>query len=75
MALDFRSVKSALRTVLKGLDHTYLNELTEFTETNPSAENLARFIYGRMSEKFARLVYRVTVWETDSAAAGYWEEE
>jgi 6-pyruvoyltetrahydropterin/6-carboxytetrahydropterin synthase len=75
MAVDFRSVKTALRTVLKGLDHTYLNELPEFTEMNPSAEHLARLIYGKMSEKFARLIYRVTVWETESAAASYWEEE
>ncbi len=75
LAVDFRSVKSALRNVLKRIDHTYLNDLQEYTGTNPSAENLARSIYGKMSAKFAGLVHKVTVWETESAASSYWEEE
>ncbi len=75
VAVDFRSVRSKLRTILKGLDHTYINELPDFQETNPSAENLACYIYERMKEKFTSQLARVTVWETESAAASYWEEE
>jgi 6-pyruvoyltetrahydropterin/6-carboxytetrahydropterin synthase len=74
MAIDFRSAKAALREILLVLDHSYLNELPEFSSSNPSAENLASFIYGKMQEKFADFVHRVTVWETDSSAATYWEE-
>lgn len=73
MAIDFRSVRGELREILSYLDHSYLNELPEFSDSNPSAENLARFIYVKMSEKFAGLVHRVTVWETESSAATYWE--
>jgi 6-pyruvoyltetrahydropterin/6-carboxytetrahydropterin synthase len=74
MAIDFRSAKGELRDVVGYLDHSYLNELPEFSASNPSAENLARYIYAKMSEKFARLVHKVTVWETDTSAASYWEE-
>lgn len=74
MAVDFRTVKAALRDILQILDHSYMNELPEFTETNPSAENLACHIYAKMSEKLPGLVNKVTVWETESSAAGYWEE-
>jgi len=74
MAADFRTVRSALRDVLKHLDHTYINELPDFQETNPTAEHLARYIYAEMGRQFARLLHRVTVWETESSAATYWEE-
>ena len=73
MAIDFRSVKAELREVLSFLDHTYLNDLPQFSSDNPSAENLARFIYSKMQEKFTNTMHRVTVWETDSSAATYWE--
>jgi 6-pyruvoyltetrahydropterin/6-carboxytetrahydropterin synthase len=75
MAIDFRSARSELREILGRLDHIFINELPEFTEINPTAENIARYIYGKMKEKFAVEIYRVTVWETESAAASYWEEE
>lgn len=74
MAVDFRIVRTTLRDVIELLDHTYLNEMPEFTETNPTAENLACYIYAKMNEKLPRLVNKVTVWETESAAASYWEE-
>jgi len=74
MAVDFRTVKAALRDILQTLDHSYMNELPEFTETNPSAENLACYIYAKMKEKLPGLVNKVTVWETESSAASYWEE-
>jgi 6-pyruvoyltetrahydropterin/6-carboxytetrahydropterin synthase len=73
IAVDFRNLRTDLRTILKYLDHTYMNELPEFSEINPSAEGLARFIYGRLKEKYSEMLTRVTVWETDSAAASYWE--
>ena len=75
MAVDFRSVRAALRDVVAYLDHSYINELPEFRDANPTAENLARFVYGKMKEEFARMLNRVTVWETDASAASYWEEE
>ena len=73
LALDFRGVRSELRAVLNYLDHNYMNELPEFSQINPSAENLARYIYGKLAEKYSELLHKVTVWETEGAAASYWE--
>jgi 6-pyruvoyltetrahydropterin/6-carboxytetrahydropterin synthase len=45
LAFDFTRLKRSLDEVLEGLDHRNLNETAPFDEMNPSAENLARFIY------------------------------
>lgn len=74
MAVDFRAIRADLRAVVKDLDHTYLNDLPEFSQINPSAENLARFIYGKLAEKYAGLLQKVTVWETEGSAATYRED-
>jgi 6-pyruvoyltetrahydropterin/6-carboxytetrahydropterin synthase len=77
MGIDFREVKQSIAEVLGGLDHLDLNEVEPFRETNPTAENIARFLY---KELRARLdsdrikVSRVLVSETPGAGASYWEE-
>ena len=45
MLVDFKILKSELNNVLDELDHRYLNELPIFSATNPTAENLARYIF------------------------------
>jgi 6-pyruvoyltetrahydropterin/6-carboxytetrahydropterin synthase len=75
IALDFKSVRASLREIITYLDHTFINDLPEFREVNPTAENLARYIYGKMKEEYAGSLYKVKVWETESAAASYWEDE
>ncbi len=74
MAIDFREVRSELRNILERFDHSYLNDLTEFEHSNPSAENLAKAIYTALKNRFGDSVYMVTVWETDSSSASYWED-
>ncbi len=76
MAKDFRDLKKELESVLRGLDHNYLNEIPPFDTTNATAENLARFIYTELSSRLDDgniRVNRVRVWESDSAGAGYYE--
>ena len=60
------------------MDHRFLNDLPAFAERNPSAENLALYIYEEMStrlggelEKSAARVVEVVVQETDTAWAIY----
>ena len=52
MLLDFGILKGALRTVVKNLDHTNLNDLTENGElvfkNNPSAERIAMWIFKQL---------------------------
>lgn len=75
MAADFKILKKELGDVLKRLDHTYLNELSFFKERNPSAENIARFIFGELNKAIGENinVKSVSVWESDTSAATYYE--
>ena len=74
LLIDFRIVKEWIDEILEELDHKFLNEHPYFINVNPSAENLARFIHDRVSEKAQMSkvdVSRVTVWESDNARASY----
>ena len=73
---DFTLLKQVLRAIVGGLDHKHLNELPPFDKTNPSAENLARFIHDETASQLAgklgsAAIASVTVWETDTASATY----
>lgn len=75
MSLDFRMLKQETETLLKTLDHTYLNENPPFDSLNPTAENLARWIYESLSKRLnndtAKLC-RVCVWENEASSATYY---
>lgn len=72
MLMDFKDLKSALRQVLKELDHAYLNELEFFVQNNPTSENLARYIFDKVSELLKDVVVEeVAVWETENSMACY----
>ncbi|HEY6465874.1 MAG TPA: 6-carboxytetrahydropterin synthase QueD [Candidatus Acidoferrales bacterium] len=73
---DFTVLKRVLRGIVDKLDHKHLNDLPPFDKTNPSAENLARFIHEETAKQLAgqlgaASLASVTVWETDTAAATY----
>jgi 6-pyruvoyltetrahydropterin/6-carboxytetrahydropterin synthase len=76
LGLDFKILKKETNELLKTLDHKYLNELNPFKELSPSSENIARHLYGELKRIFAAYhvtVEMVTVWESDFAAASYYE--
>ena len=73
MLVDFKRLKKELGEVISYLDHRYLNDLPEFSEQNPTAENLASFVYCEMKRRLGDGVRRATVWETPTSAASYWE--
>ncbi len=73
---DFTVLKKSLRAVANHLDHKHLNELPPFDKINPSAENIARYIYDETAKYLAGQIEgasltSVTVWETATAAATY----
>jgi 6-pyruvoyltetrahydropterin/6-carboxytetrahydropterin synthase len=77
MGLDFGDLEAGVKEILQGLDHYHLNELTAFQGVNPTAENLARFLYlelGRRLNSEVIRVARVKVSETNGVGAVYWEE-
>ena len=76
LLLDFKILKERLKSILDGLDHTYLNDLSHFKKVNPSSENIAKFIYKQASKLLNSgeiTVSAVSVWETESSRAVYRE--
>jgi 6-pyruvoyltetrahydropterin/6-carboxytetrahydropterin synthase len=71
--VDFKRLKKELGEVVASLDHQYLNDLPQFREQNPTAENLARFVFEEMRKRLGGGIKRSTVWETPTSAASYWE--
>ena len=82
MIVDFVDIKRGLGACLDELDHRDLNNVPPFTCLNPTAENLAEYIYGWMeeildeyeNEREVRLV-KVRVYESPNCYAEYYEEE
>src|SRR3989338_2507078 len=76
IAEDFKVLKARLKAILKNLDHAYLNRLPFFRKKNPSAENIARYIFDELKSSLRMkglLVKSVSVWESDSSCATYYE--
>lgn len=76
---DFKDLKSVMNDIIDRLDHQFLNDIEPFQQLNPSAENLARYFYQTTNSKLRSVtdgrvrVKNVTVWETDTTTATYFE--
>ena len=75
MLVDFTDLKSALDAVLKKLDHTNLNDINPFNSINPTAENIAAYIYdGLKKYQLPQIkISSVEVWESETSSAKYSE--
>jgi 6-pyruvoyltetrahydropterin/6-carboxytetrahydropterin synthase len=75
MLMDFKEIKRRAKVVLDELDHFYLNDITPFNdELNPTAENIAWFLFDRLSKDINdnRIsVASVKVWENDRNCATF----
>jgi len=74
MMADFVEMKTHLKIILGTMDHACLNDHEFFKVNNPTAENLAKYIYDQYKPLIApiRLV-KVGVWESDKADVSYYE--
>ncbi|MDR0823363.1 MAG: 6-carboxytetrahydropterin synthase QueD [Endomicrobium sp.] len=71
MLLDFTDIKAALDKIMLYLDHKCLNEIAPFNKTNPTAENIAAFIFKELKcvqSKNAKIA-EVEVWESETTSA------
>ena len=79
LLLDFKDLKEVMRHVVDRLDHQMINDVEPFVTLNPSAENLARYFYEQTNSRLQSAtqgrvrVKDVTVWETDTTTATYFE--
>ena len=55
LLLDFKDIKEVMKQVIDPLDHEMLNEVAPFTEVNPSAENLARYLFDQTNGRLRSL--------------------
>ena len=77
MAIDFKVLKTVTNEVCDQLDHRYLNDIEPFTQINPTAENIAAWIYHETARKLNTETLHVsslTLWETERACVRYSEE-
>jgi len=77
MGLDFKLIKQATNKLIDRLDHQNLNELAPFDRQNPTAENIAAWLYRELSSILNTDVIHVasvTLWETERACVTYSEE-
>ncbi|NYT28120.1 6-carboxytetrahydropterin synthase QueD [Candidatus Thiodubiliella endoseptemdiera] len=76
IAIDFREIKKQTKAVVKRLDHQYLNEITPFDKLNPTAENIAKYMYQEVAKLINNQdvrVCEVIIWETPRASVTYSE--
>ncbi len=77
MAVDFKVIKIATKKVIENLDHYHLNDIPPFDKINPTAENIAAYLYLEIAKLINQnnvSISAVTVWETERACARYSEE-
>ena len=78
MAMDFRTLKGAAKELVAPWDHRDLNTLTDFEAINPSAEQIAKLAFQRLSaivDNDHTWIDRVTVWENPRCSATYFDEK
>ncbi len=74
IVMDFAVLKEKVGEIVKSLDHAYLNDLPYFQETEPSSENIAKYIFDRLKpelESFSVTLKSVRAWESETANAAY----
>ena len=78
VVIDFGLLKDRVETILKTLDHTYLNDLPYFLKREPSSENIARYIFDRLKKElrpYSVTLEKVSAWESETAYATYWGDK
>ena len=76
IAVDFKTLKRALHAVIDPLDHIDLNTVFTDAKGNPTAENIARYIFEQLTPKISAenssaQVTRIDIWETPGNCASY----
>ena len=69
--IDFAEVNKVLKPIIGKLENKDINKVFPFDKTNPTAENISRWIYEEFSKKSSKKPCSVTVWETEQESASY----
>ncbi len=76
VGIDFVNLKKKTEEVLSALDYQNINEVAPFDNQNPSAENIARWLFEKLSALLnteSVKIKRVEISETPECGAAYFE--
>lgn len=76
LVVDFEDARAALDAAIDPFDHVCLNDVPPFDRLPPTAENVARVLFGRLAdmveaEAWDAELESVKVWESGEAHASY----
>ena len=74
MVIDFKEIRNTTKSVVDQLDHRFLNDLDPFKKINPTAENIAQYIYTELSDVMNDKqieVKSIKLWETEKSAVTF----
>jgi len=74
--IDFAKLKEKVETCLSLLDYKNINEIPPFDKDNPSAENIARWLYKKLSSDLngeSVRIKKVEIYEMPNCGASYYE--
>ncbi len=72
--MDFKEVDIILKKITDKIDHKNLNDISPFDKLNPTAENIARYIFDNAVKEVTAIsseikVTKVMVWESERSCA------
>ena len=76
VGIDFVELKEMVERILSRLDYQNINEISPFDKENPSAENIARWLFLELKAQIdteSTRVKRVEVCEMEGCGASYYE--
>ena len=76
VGIDFMKLKAMVEKNLSELDYHNINEVPPFDEQNPSAENIARWLFLKLKVEVntnLTRVKRVEIFEMEGCGASYFE--
>ena len=76
VGIDFVELKEMVERILSRLDYQNINEISPFDKENPSAENIARWLFLELKTQIdteSTRVKRVEVCEIEGCGASYYE--
>ena len=76
VGIDFVKLKEKAESCLSLLDYKNINDIPPFDKENPSAENIARWLYKKLSADLNRdgvRIKKVEIYEMPNCGASYYE--
>ena len=76
VGIDFVELKEMVERILSRLDYQNINEISPFDKENPSAENIARWLFLELKTKIdteSTRIKRVEICEMEGCGASYYE--